>query len=151
MKLRQATRCAIWICVHLASQPNRHISAAELAEIYGISQHHLAKVIRTLSIARLVYSTRGPGGGCTFIANPRKVTLMRIIELFEFDLEAENQTPPATGEENYIDEVARILGEIDHIAHATLDSVTLETIIQNAARRRRRLDEKTASAVSVAS
>lgn len=138
MKLRQATRYAIWVCVHLASQPNRLLSAAELAEIYGISQHHLAKVIRTLSIARLVQSTRGPGGGCTFIADPKRITLMRIIELFEFDLQTENRVPPALGEDNYIDEVARVLAEIDRSSHATLNSITLQTLIQNASRRKRR-------------
>jgi len=136
MKLRKATQCAIWICVHTAASPDELFSARELAEIYGISQHHLAKVIRTLSFARLVYSTRGPRGGCAFIADPKRVTLMQIIELFEPDLESDHAPVPQGDQENYIDEVARVLGEINRIASATLSSITLQVIIQNAARRR---------------
>ena len=66
MKLHQATRYAIWSIVELASRPGEQVAASELAAKYRISQHHLAKVLRLLSRARIVSSTRGPAGGCTF-------------------------------------------------------------------------------------
>jgi Rrf2 family protein len=130
MKLHQATRYAIWSIVELASRPGEQVAASELAAKYRISQHHLAKVLRLLSRARIVSSTRGPAGGCTFIGNANRLTLHDIIAMFEEDAPADGQgadTPVAS-------EVARVLGEIDRITSATLRSVTIQTIINNARR-----------------
>lgn len=137
MKLQQATRYSILATLHMASRPNEQIPASELAEIYGVSQHHLAKVLRTLSRARIVESTRGAGGGCSFIGDARKITLYDIIRLFEDDW----LTPPHSVEEAPTDvsaELLRVLGEVDRITAATLQSVTLQTVINNAERAARR-------------
>lgn len=133
MKLQQATRYAIWATVHMAANPGSQVSAYDLAKFYGISQHHLAKVLRTLSTARIVSSTRGPNGGCTFIANAKRVTLYDIIVLFEhdwWDAEGESESAPS----GVVREVSRVLSELDRITMATLRSVTIQTIINNAQR-----------------
>ncbi len=132
MKLHQATRYAIWVTVYLAAHPDEQLSAAELSKVFGISQHHLAKVLRSLSVAKLVSSTRGPGGGCTFVGDPKRVTLFDIISRFEdglWDDETQN-TAARAGEE--LVEVSRVMNEIDRITKATLRSVTLHTIINSA-------------------
>lgn len=134
MKLHQATRYAIWSIIELASRPGEQVGASELAAKYRISQHHLAKVLRTLSRARMVASTRGPTGGCIFIGNAKRLTLYDVISLFEEDESADVQgadTPVAR-------EVIRVLGEIDRITTATLRSVTIQTIIKNAGRAKAR-------------
>lgn len=137
MKLQQATRCSILAVLHMASRPNEQIPASELAEIYGVSQHHLAKVLRTLSLANIVESTRGAGGGCSFIGDPRKITLYDMIRLFEDDWlsssRAGEQAPTEVAAELF-----RLLGEVDRITAATLQSVTLQTVISNAERAVRR-------------
>lgn len=139
MRLHQATRYAIWVSVHLASRPGEQVSAGDLAELFGISQHHLAKVIRSLSFAGLVSSTRGPGGGCQFTAEPKRVTLFDIISLFEnaWQDEAPDEVPDTTPT---LAEVSRVLEEIDRITIATLRSITLQTIVNNSERRKRRSD-----------
>ena len=149
MKLQQATRCAILSLLHVASRPGQQISAGEIADIYKISQNHLAKVLRVLSMAGLVESTRGARGGFCFVADARKVTLYDVIRLFEPELmsvsnQIEDQTDIAT-------ELFRVIAEIDRLSAATLHSVTLQTIINNCERasrtRARALDTaaKTAS------
>lgn len=150
MKLQQATRCAILSLLHVASRPGQQISAGEIADIYKISQNHLAKVLRVLSMAGLVESTRGARGGFCFVADARKVTLYDVIRLFEPELmsvssnQIEGQTDIAT-------ELFRVIAEIDRLSAATLHSVTLQTIINNCERasrtRARALDTaaKTAS------
>lgn len=136
MRLHQATRYAIWVTVHLASRPGEQVSAGDLAELFGISQHHLAKVIRSLSFAGLVSSTRGPGGGCQFIADPKRVTLFDIISLFEDSWWSDNkQSPDKPNGTPTLVEVSRVLSEIDRITLATLRSITLQTIVNNAERR----------------
>jgi len=132
MKLNQATRLAIWSIVELASRPGEQVAVNEIAHIYGISQHHLAKVLRTPSRAGIVNSTRGPGGGCEFTGNANRLTLYDIIQMLESDrFESPAPEPQTTA---VAAEVARVLAEIDRVTQATLRSVTLRTIIKNARR-----------------
>lgn len=137
MKLQQSTMCAILAVLHMASRPQEHIPANEIAEVYGVSQHHLAKVLRTLSVAGIVESTRGAGGGCSFVGDARKITLFDIIRLFESGwLKAPESAPaPPSGE---AEELYRVMGEVDRHTAATLQSVTLQTILNNARRTAKR-------------
>ena len=64
MKLQKATQFALYAAIELALEPERQLSAAEIAQKYGISLNHLAKVLRDLGRAGLVESVRGVGGGC---------------------------------------------------------------------------------------
>ena len=137
MKLQQGTMCAILAVLHMASRPNEQIPANEIAEIYGVSQHHLAKVLRTLSLAGIVESTRGAGGGCSFIGDARKITLYDIIKLFESGwFSAASPSPREQSDE--ATELYRVLGEVDRHTAARLQSVTLQTILNNALRTARR-------------
>ncbi|MGE0628625.1 MAG: Rrf2 family transcriptional regulator [Hyphomicrobiaceae bacterium] len=139
MKLQHATRYAIWSIIELASREGEQVSANEIAEKYGISQHHLAKVLRTLARARVVASVRGPGGGFVFTGRANRLTLADIITLFESDWH--DSEPLASAAETPIAaEIGRVLNEIDRITAATLRSVTVQTIINNA-RRTARLRE----------
>lgn len=141
MKLQQATRCALLAVLHTASRPGEQIPASEIAEIYDVSQHHLAKVLRTLSLAGIVESVRGAGGGCTFVGDQRKITLYDIIRLFEPDwLNSRRGNAPEPTD--VADELSRVLAEIDRITAATLQSVTLQTIINNADRKARKRSER---------
>ncbi len=57
VKLQKATRCALFAILELARDPERKISAAQIAEKYGISVNHLAKVLRDLTRAGLAAAT----------------------------------------------------------------------------------------------
>src|SRR5215203_1436061 len=83
LKLQTATRLGLYAILELARDPARMLSAADLAERFGVSAHHLAKVLRTLSTAGLVQAERGAAGGYRFTGNRRRVTLMDIVALFE--------------------------------------------------------------------
>jgi len=136
MKLQIASRLAIFALLELAAHPDRQVSVGEIGEKYGVSSHHLAKVMNALGRAGLVRSVRGAGGGYSFSGNARRTTLLDVIVLFEsldpgeVDLGANGQ---ATGEERALREV---LGEIDAITRATLGSITLATMLRMVARAR---------------
>ena len=83
MKLQTATRLGLYAALELARDPERTLSAADLAERFGVSTHHLAKVLRTLAVAGLVRGGRGASGGYRFTGNPKRTTLMDIVALFE--------------------------------------------------------------------
>jgi Rrf2 family transcriptional regulator, nitric oxide-sensitive transcriptional repressor len=114
MKLQQATRYAIWAVIELASRPDEQI-------------------LHALTRANIVTSARGPGGGFAFRGNAKRLTLYDIICLFE------TGWPNEEGDNMQManllaGELSRVLHEVDRITSATLRSVTVQTIINNARR-----------------
>src|SRR5262245_31364079 len=83
MRLQKNTLLALYSVIEFASDPARHISAADIANKHGVSAHHLAKVLSELARSGIVESVRGVGGGYRFAGNARRLTLMDIITLFE--------------------------------------------------------------------
>ena len=130
MRLQKATRCALFAILELARDPERQISAAEIADKYGISANHLAKVLRGLVRAGLVEATRGAGGGYRFDGDAKRVTLYQVIELFE-DVAASGTARPEAGDDSDMGRaLGRVMAEIDDIAVATLKSITLTTLLK---------------------
>jgi len=132
MKLQTASRIAIYAALELSRDPERQLSAAEIGGKYGMSTHHLSKVLHTLGRAGLVRSVRGAGGGYVFAGNARRITLLDVIELFEpvGNPDGDREPGSATAEGAALN---AILGEIDELTRATLNSVTLTTMHKLAA------------------
>ncbi len=66
MKIQKASLFALYAVLELASDPERQLSATDIADKYGISTHHLAKILRTLVRSKLIQAVRGAGGGYRF-------------------------------------------------------------------------------------
>jgi Rrf2 family protein len=130
MKLQKNTMLALYSVLEFAADPTRHIAASVIAEKYGVSQHHLAKVLSELARAGIVESVRGVGGGYRFAGNPRRLTLMDVIRLFEEQGHVgTSTTSPADG--TPVDRALdAVLSEIDQIANATFSSITLTTMLR---------------------
>jgi Rrf2 family protein len=142
MRLQVATRLALYALLQLAADPQKQFAAAEIAERYGISVHHLAKVLRTLGRAGLVEALRGAGGGYRFRGNVKRVTLLDVIQLFE-DVGSNGRSeeePGAASREGRA--LGRVLHEIDDIARGTLSSITLGTMLKIMAEESRESDSK---------
>ena len=134
MKLQRATRIALYAILELAADPDRQITAASIADRYGVSINHLAKVMRDLGRAGLVESVRGAGGGFRFSGNARRTTLMDVVQLFE-DVGGDGPGAREPGERTEEGRAIRqVLDEIDAIAQATLRSITLDTMMKLIAR-----------------
>jgi Rrf2 family protein len=137
MKLQKNTSLALYSVLEFAADPHRHISSAEIADKYGVSSHHLAKVLSELARTGVVESVRGVGGGYRFAGNARRLTLMDVIRTFE-DL---SPAPADRREPGELTPVGRALGavlsEIDEIAKATFSSLTLATMLRLIERQQR--------------
>jgi Rrf2 family protein len=127
MKLQQNSLLALYSLLEFAGDPMRHISAAEIAQKYQVSPHHLAKVLAELARAGIVQSVRGVGGGYRFAANARRLTLLDVISRFEDvgsgSTERNGRTPADRA-------LSTVLTEIDEMAKATLKSITLATLLR---------------------
>jgi Rrf2 family protein len=130
MKLQMASRLAVYAVLELAASPDRQLSAAEIGAKYGVSTHHLAKVLHGLKRAGLVRSARGAGGGFRFAGSVKRTTLMDVIEVFE-RVGAQGSVEGEPGEDSPVGRaLGRVLGEIDATAEATLRSVTIATCLR---------------------
>jgi Rrf2 family protein len=127
MKLQQNSLLALYSLVEFASDPMRHISAAEIAGKYLVSPHHLAKVLAELARAGIVQSVRGVGGGYRFAANARRLTLLDVIARFE---DVGSGTTERNGRTPADRALSTVLSEIDEITKATLKSITLATLLR---------------------
>jgi Rrf2 family protein len=130
MKLQKNTLLALYSVLEFAVEPTRHIAAAAIAEKYGVSQHHLAKVLSELARAGVVESVRGVGGGYRFAGNLRRLTLMDIIRLFEPDGLGTEAAPSPSGSTPVDLALDAVLSEIDQFARATFGSITLATMLR---------------------
>lgn len=131
MKLQKASRFALYAVLHLASEPEKQFSTADIAESYDISIHHLAKVMRTLVRSGLIESVRGVGGGYRFAGNLRRTTLWDVIHEFE-SLESDIDSPDelSGNAEVVISGLDTVMSEIDSLNRSTLDSITLKTLLR---------------------
>ncbi|NIA27307.1 MAG: Rrf2 family transcriptional regulator [Desulfobulbaceae bacterium] len=131
MKLQKASHYALYAVLHLANEPDRQYSTGEIAEKYGVSSHHLAKVMRTLVRSGLIESVRGVGGGYRFSGNVRRTTLWDVIHHFE-SLESGMDTPDELhGTAGIVvSGLGVVMTEIDGLNRATLDSITLKTLLR---------------------
>ncbi|GAB4373432.1 MAG: hypothetical protein Kow00128_22990 [Deltaproteobacteria bacterium] len=132
MKLKKSSLFALFAVLELAADSGRQLSTTDIAEKYGISTHHLAKIMRTLAQAGLVQAVRGVGGGYRFSGNTGRTTLLDVIRLFE-SLESDLDLPNHwEGQENpIVSELQRISREIDELTQAVLDTVTLKTALRS--------------------
>lgn len=128
MSLQKATLFALYAVLELASDSERQLSAAEIAERYAISTNHLAKVLRDLGRAGLVESVRGAGGGYRFCGNAKRTTLLDVIELFE-DVGNGSGTG-VDGDTAVGGALSLVLTEIEETTYATLQSISLETMLK---------------------
>lgn len=129
MKLQKATKCALFAVLELAGNSEHQLSATDIAEKYGISANHLAKVLRDLGRAGMVESVRGAGGGYRFSGNSKRTTLYDLIQLFEDVGPSEDSREE--GDTTEIGQaLGRVLSEIDEIAKATLKSITIATLLK---------------------
>jgi Rrf2 family protein len=138
MKLQKASLFALYAVLELSSDPDRQLSAVEIAEKFGISTHHLAKVMRNLVHAGLVQAVRGVGGGYRFAGVANRTTLLDVIQLFE-TLESTLDIPVQGSRDGapVVEELQSIATEIDDLTKAILDTITLETALNNTYRRAR--------------
>jgi Rrf2 family nitric oxide-sensitive transcriptional repressor len=88
MHLTQFSDYGLRIVLYLACHPNRLVSVEEVGQSYGISRHHLVKVVQELIELKVVESQRGRGGGMRLAKRPEEINIGWLIRRTEshFDL-----------------------------------------------------------------
>lgn len=87
MRLTVHTDYALRMLIYLATHAGRQATIADVAERYGISQHHLTKVAHELGRAGFITTTRGKGGGLRLDRLPAEISLGAVVRFSEPDMD----------------------------------------------------------------
>ena len=83
MRLTAFTDFGLRALMRLAGEPERSFSTGEIAREFGVSRHHLVKVVGDLATAGFVSTQRGAGGGFRLARAPRSITLGQVVRALE--------------------------------------------------------------------
>src|SRR3954452_14316078 len=85
MRLSLQTDYALRTLLYLATRTGR-TTVAEVARFFGISAHHVGKVVHQLGRLGYVRNHRGPSGGVELAREPGAITVGRVILDFEANM-----------------------------------------------------------------
>ncbi|MEO7034945.1 MAG: Rrf2 family transcriptional regulator [Polyangiaceae bacterium] len=83
MQLTLFSDYSLRILLYLSAHRDRRVAVSEISQAYGISQHHLVKVVQRLIEAGLVVGTRGRGGGLNLGREPAEINVAEVVRLTE--------------------------------------------------------------------
>lgn len=86
MQLTEFTDNALRLLMYLGGHRDRVATIAEIADRYGVSRHHLAKVSCVLAAAGLIETSRGRLGGMRLAGSPRDIRLGDVVRCTERSL-----------------------------------------------------------------
>ncbi len=86
MRLTAHTDFSLRVLIRLALRPADLATIAEIAALYGISEHHLTKVVHELGGAGYVETVRGRGGGLRLAKSPAQIGVGDVVRRMEPDL-----------------------------------------------------------------
>lgn len=78
--ISQTTEYALRAVVWLAANPEKPLTAQQIAEATRVPAGYLAKVLQGLSRAGLLHSQRGLGGGFSLARNPEQMTMWEVVQ-----------------------------------------------------------------------
>jgi Rrf2 family transcriptional regulator, nitric oxide-sensitive transcriptional repressor len=77
---------ALRVLIYLGTHPDRVVSTQEISGAYGISKHHLVRVVQTLAEHQYVDIRAGRSGGVTLARAPHLIPLGDVIRCAEPNL-----------------------------------------------------------------
>lgn len=86
MHLTTYTDYSLRVLMRLGLRPRDLATIAEIAEVYGISEHHLMKVVHHLGVAGYIETVRGRGGGLRLARNASDISVGEVVRRMEPDL-----------------------------------------------------------------
>ena len=130
MRLTTLTDYALRLLMHVAQQPERLCTIAEVAQRYDISQAHLMKVTHRLAQCGWIETVRGKGGGMRLARPAAEIALGAVVRDMESDFAIVECFGPGTG--CALDGQCRLAGVLDaalqdFLRH--LDGVSLQDIL----------------------
>lgn len=85
MQLTLHADYSLRVLIYLAIHQDRLVPTAEISKAYGISEHHLVKVVHHLGESGVVLSRRGRSGGSRLAKAPEEIRIGDVLSGAEPD------------------------------------------------------------------
>lgn len=79
MQLNTFTDYSLRVLIYAAVRREQRCMAAEAAAAFGVSRHHIIKVIHTLQRLGYLETTRGRGGGFRLAQDPERIRIGDVV------------------------------------------------------------------------
>jgi len=138
MQLTLHTDYALRVLLYAAHFPERRVGTEEVSRAYGVSRHHLVRVVQTLAAGGFVTVSVGRAGGLALARPTAQIRIGDVVRateasfrLVECHHPAENTCPilPVCGLKPVLDEALQAF-------LASLDRYTLADLIEDRSRKR---------------
>jgi Rrf2 family transcriptional regulator, nitric oxide-sensitive transcriptional repressor len=83
VRLTTFTDYSLRVLLYVATAPEGRANIAEIAKKYGVSEHHIVKVVHLLGKEQLLSNTRGRGGGLRLGRNAAAINVGHVVRLTE--------------------------------------------------------------------
>ena len=132
MRLTTFTDYSLRVLIYVAARPGTRATIAEIAASFGISEHHLTKVVHSLGKSGFLTNQRGRGGGLTLARPAQAINIGAVVR----DTEGAAQPAECFAPDHQctISRVCRlrgVLGEAVDAFYGVLDRYTLEDLVRN--------------------
>ncbi|MCC6889281.1 MAG: Rrf2 family transcriptional regulator [Hyphomicrobiales bacterium] len=134
MRITEQTRYALRIIVLCARRYPERIKVADLSRMTGITNYNIFKLLKIVTKAGILDSSRGPKGGITMTMSPEQLTVGQVVRLLEPRFQA---CGPARTMSSYDDghsdeserRVNAIIGRGIKAFLAELDTITISVLM----------------------
>lgn len=132
MKLTAFTDYSLRVLIYLAAQPGGRATIGQVADAYGISEHHLVKVVHFLGRSGWLRTVRGKGGGLELGRPAEQINLADVVR----DTECDAPVVECLGQGSHCTiapccQLRGVLGEAVAAFHAVLARYTLADVARN--------------------
>jgi len=132
VRLNLATDYSLRCLLYLAVSGDDYVAAAEIAERFGLSPHHVRTICKKLVATGWVEARRGAGGGVRLAASPETLRIGEVIrELEPMDLVECFDPTRNTCALSPSCRLKRALGRGTDAFLQTLDEYTLDDLARN--------------------
>lgn len=141
MKITTFTDYSLRVLIYVATAPRGRATIAEVSQAYGVSEHHLVKVVHLLGRAGFLANTRGRGGGLSLAKPAHEIRVGDVVRATEGDGMPVDCDDPVRGR-CAIAGACRLAGVLDQAMaafRAVLDRFTLADLVQGPQRERMRV------------
>jgi Rrf2 family transcriptional regulator, nitric oxide-sensitive transcriptional repressor len=83
MKLTKFTDYSLRVLIYLGVQSGRRATIAQIATAFGVSEHHLVKVVHHLGKSGWLAGVRGNGGGLELARKPTQINIAEVVRSAE--------------------------------------------------------------------
>lgn len=141
MQLSAYSDYSLRVLIYAALRGSERTTIDEVAETFGISRHHLVKVVHDLGRSGHLATHRGVGGGFTLGRPADQIRLGEIVRLGE-ETETVIECTSRSGQPCRLSPACRLKDVLDEAAEAffaVLDAYSVADLLQQPSRIRRTL------------